>query len=70
MPKGVACTVSNCSFWGENNRCFADEIKIEIDAHSKINTNEEFSTELIESEHKDVAKQSAETCCLTFVAKR
>lgn len=70
MPKGVACTVSNCNFWGENNRCVAEEIQIEIDAHSNINTKEEFSSELADIEHKDVAKKSAETCCLTFVAKR
>ncbi|MFC6332425.1 DUF1540 domain-containing protein [Paenibacillus septentrionalis] len=69
MPKGVACTVSNCKFWGENNRCFAEEIQIEIDAHSKMNYKEEFSAELAEPGHKDVAKQSAETCCLTFVRK-
>jgi len=72
MPKGVACSVSNCQFWAENNLCAASEIQIEIDAHSRksgLKHNDvEFSTELAEA-HKDVAKQSAETCCLTFVAK-
>lgn len=72
MPKGVACTVSNCHFWAENNQCAASEIKIEIDAHARNkgmkHNDVEFSTELAEA-HQDVAKQSAETCCLTFVAK-
>jgi hypothetical protein len=72
MPKGVACSVSNCHFWAENNQCAANEIQIEIDAHAHNRSGKqhdvEFSTELAEA-HKDVAKKSAETCCLTFVAK-
>lgn len=72
MPKGVACTVSNCHYWAENNRCAASEILIEIDAHAGKTGGKhddvEFATEFAEA-HKDVAKQSAETCCLTFVAK-
>lgn len=79
MPKGVACSVSNCKFWAENNKCAASEIQIEIDAHassfSSKHGNEEFSTELDEaprnnhSAHQDEARKSAETCCLTFVPK-
>lgn len=79
MPKGVACTVYNCKFWEENNKCAASEIQIEIDAHANgfgaKSNNEEFSTELDEASqssdaaHQDEARKSAETCCLTFVPK-
>lgn len=72
MPEGVACTVSNCKYWAENNLCAAAEILIEIDAHAKQNKqskyNSEFSADLSEA-HQDVASQSAETCCLTFAPK-
>lgn len=69
MPKGVACSVANCSYWEENNECGASSIKIEIDAHSNRSYFNEFGSELFEQEHQDTAKQSAETCCLTFSPK-
>lgn len=65
MPQGVACSVSNCTFWDKGNRCAADEIVIEIDAHSKVNVNEEFGKEGFDG-HKDHAESSSGTCCLTF----
>lgn len=69
MPHGVACSVNNCSYWGEGNRCAAQEIAIEIDAHATRGTGgEEFADELFGG-HTDQAKQSAETCCLTFRPK-
>ncbi|MBB6675280.1 DUF1540 domain-containing protein [Cohnella nanjingensis] len=68
MPNGVACSVSNCSFWGEGNRCAAQEIAIEIDAHAKRNLNEEFADESFEA-HQDQASSSKATCCLTFRPK-
>ncbi|MCC3372824.1 DUF1540 domain-containing protein [Cohnella sp. REN36] len=68
MPSGVACSVSNCAFWGEGNRCAAQEIAIEIDAHARTNLNEEFAEETFES-HQDRAANSKGTCCLTFRPK-
>lgn len=68
MPEGVACTVSNCQYWAENNQCAATKILIEIDAHANKHYNSEFSSDL-DQQHKDVAKKSAETCCLTFIPK-
>lgn len=67
MPNGVKCSVSNCTFWDEGNRCGADQIDIEIDGHAHVNLKEEFGEEL--GEHKDRAKQSAATCCHTFKPK-
>lgn len=66
MPKGVSCSVSNCSFWKENNLCGANNIQIEIDSHSTEKFSEEFSQELVGVVHQDHAKKSKETCCLTF----
>lgn len=28
MPNHVMCTVSNCEYWGEPNRCVADQILV------------------------------------------
>ncbi len=69
MPD-VKCSVSNCTYWGEGNNCNADLIMVEVDAHSKKNFSTEFAGEYgYDSEHKDVAKSSAQTCCHTFKAK-
>lgn len=67
MPKGVNCSVANCSFWKEGNLCNAEEIKIEIDAHSSF--NEEFASDKLGLLHQDQAVQSAATCCHTFKPK-
>ncbi|OAB34223.1 hypothetical protein PGLA_23820 [Paenibacillus glacialis] len=61
----VKCSVSNCHFWGEANLCQAEKIVIEIDAHASRNLNEEFGEEHF-NDHKDKARTSAATCCLTF----
>lgn len=65
MPKGVACSVSNCAFWDEGNRCGAKEIAIEIDGHAGAKWDEEFADESF-AEHRDTAASSSATCCLTF----
>ncbi|MFC5703635.1 DUF1540 domain-containing protein [Cohnella faecalis] len=65
MPNGVACSVSNCAFWDQGNRCGAKEIVIEIDEHSRSRWNEEFGEEGF-GEHQDHASASSVTCCLTF----
>lgn len=64
----VKCSVSNCHFWGEENLCRADKIVIEIDAHASRNLNEEFAEESF-NDHKDTARSSSSTCCLTFKPK-
>lgn len=67
MPNGVACSVSNCSFWNQGNRCGAQEIAIEIDSHAKNHWDEEFADEFFT--HQDSAPTSSVTCCLTFQPK-
>jgi len=64
MPNGVSCSVSNCSFWSQGNRCAAEAIAIEIDSHASNRWNEEFADEFFE--HRDQAPTSSVTCCLTF----
>ncbi len=66
MPKGVTCSVANCTFWEEGNNCNADEIKIDIDQHAKSYFSEEFAGDELGLYHQDQAEQSAATCCHTF----
>jgi len=68
MPKGVACSVSNCGFWKQGNACGASEIAIEVDQHANHRWNEEFAEEF--ESHRDKAQTSSVTCCLTFQPKR
>ncbi|WP_017755065.1 DUF1540 domain-containing protein [Calidifontibacillus oryziterrae] len=68
MPKvEVACTISNCTFYGEGNVCNAERITVEMDRHAGYDT--ELSMELGEANHIDEATNSAETCCKTFKPK-
>lgn len=68
MPKGVSCSVANCTFWDEGNRCGADEIMIDIDQHSK-GFDTEFAGDELGLFHQDQATESAATCCHTFKPK-
>lgn len=65
MPKvEVSCAISNCTYYGEGNICTAEKIMVELDNHSRYDT--EMSSELDEKNHIDEASKSAETCCKTF----
>ncbi|MFF2090297.1 MULTISPECIES: DUF1540 domain-containing protein [Paenibacillus] len=67
MPKGVTCSVSNCSFWKEGNNCNAESISIDIDQHAGF--GEEFASDDLGLFHQDQATQSSATCCDTFKPK-
>ncbi|NIK67553.1 MULTISPECIES: DUF1540 domain-containing protein [unclassified Paenibacillus] len=67
MPKGVTCSVSNCTFWKEGNNCGADAISVEIDQHADF--NEEFGADDLGLYHQDQATTSPATCCHTFKPK-
>lgn len=70
MPQ-VSCSVANCEYWAQGNKCSADEIMVEIDAHASINFKEEFASEYGQhNEHQDKASSSSQTCCLTFKPKK
>lgn len=74
MPQ-VNCSVSNCTFWEQGNKCAAEEILVEIDAHARQNLSVEFAGEYgggddTDTHHKDKASTSSETCCLTFKPKK
>ncbi|RIX54143.1 DUF1540 domain-containing protein [Paenibacillus nanensis] len=68
MPKGVTCSVSNCTFWEEGNNCAAKEIMIDIDQHSR-GLDTEFAADDLGLYHQDQATESAATCCHTFKPK-
>ncbi len=70
MPTVVKCSVSNCTYWGEGNKCVADMIMVEVDQHSRKDFNAEFANEYAyDTEHQDAASSSRETCCHTFKPK-
>ncbi|SDT37069.1 protein of unknown function [Paenibacillaceae bacterium GAS479] len=69
MPKGVACSVSNCAFWGEGNQCGAQAINIEIDKHAHADLSAEFAGGELGADHQDKAEESSATCCHTFQPK-
>jgi hypothetical protein len=69
MPKvEVSCAISNCTFYGQGNVCTAEKIMVELDNHSRYDT--EMSSELTEKNHIDEAGNSKETCCKTFKPKK
>lgn len=68
MPQ-VKCSVSNCEYWAEGNRCHADMIMIDIDKHANAEFDTEFAGESFDSDHQDEAKESSKTCCHTFKPK-
>lgn len=66
MAPIVNCHVANCAHWSDGNKCGADEILVQTDAH------EDYSTELsneLSSDEPEYAGESAETCCHTFKPK-
>lgn len=65
----VNCTVSNCKFWENGNKCVADSILIEIDAHANRDYDVEAGTLVGEDQHRDRANAIASTCCHTFTPK-
>lgn len=65
----VKCSVSNCAYYKEGNRCGADLIMIEIDKHAAKTFDAEFAGESFDSGHQDQAWTSRATCCHTFKPK-
>lgn len=61
MPQ-VRCTVSNCLFWDEGNRCGADEILIVSDRITQLDDD---TMEIGDIGYTPVSV-SSETCCKTF----
>lgn len=70
MKPEVKCSVSDCHYWDEGNRCGADAIMIEIDKHARAKFNEEFAGESFDTDHQDNAGTSANTCCHTYKPKK
>lgn len=62
MPENVRCTVSNCTYWDEGNRCIAESILITSDAHANMRDKGMEIGALNETP----TRTSAETNCKTF----
>ncbi|MEX1030523.1 MAG: DUF1540 domain-containing protein [Paenibacillaceae bacterium] len=69
MPN-VTCSVANCEYWATDNKCGADMIMIDIDAHATKKFNTEFAGEGFDTEHQDHTNSSSNTCCHTFKRKQ
>jgi len=70
MPQGVKCSVADCTYWGQGNRCEADQIMIDVDKHARAEYATEFASESgLSIEHRDRAGDSGSTCCHTFRPK-
>ncbi|HEX6972292.1 MAG TPA: DUF1540 domain-containing protein [Limnochordia bacterium] len=66
----VDCSVSNCVYWGEGNRCRAEKIFVtlnEIASKGGLAGHDEEIGELgIRRVGETPARTSVETCCHTF----
>ena len=70
MKPEVSCSVANCTYWKENNKCGADMIMIDIDANANKKYDAEFAGEGFDSEHQYQASSTANTCCHTFKPRK
>jgi hypothetical protein len=69
MPKGVKCSVADCSYWAKGNQCHADQIMIDVDKHANSDYSAEFADGL-GSDHRDIAGNAAATCCHTYEKRK
>ncbi|WP_047153593.1 DUF1540 domain-containing protein [Aneurinibacillus tyrosinisolvens] len=70
MPE-VKCSVANCTYWAQGNNCAAEAIMVDIDQHANANFKEEIG-EIgyeVDTDHKDNASNSSQTCCHTFMPR-
>lgn len=66
----VNCSVSNCKFWEEGNKCIAESILIDIDDHADRDYALETGTLIDDDRHRDYAASVSNTCCHTFTPKK
>lgn len=64
--EGVRCTVSNCEYWVEHNRCNAGQILI---THGSPMVATEKHGQDAETLQETPAERIEQTCCYTFEAK-
>ncbi len=63
---GVRCTVSNCQYWVEQNRCRAGQILI---THASPMINADKHGQDADRLQTTPAEDNEETCCYTFEAQ-
>ncbi len=53
MPKDVLCEVNECNFWGEGNRCRAEEIYVVVSGQvvNEVNSTEETGCKTFQPKH-------------------
>lgn len=65
----VNCSVANCKFWTEGNKCSAEAILIEIDQHGNHRYDMETGSLIGDDHDRDYAESVRNTCCHTFRPK-
>lgn len=63
LIEGVRCTVSNCEYWTEQNRCKAGQILVTHGSPMVIADKHGVNAEQIE---QTPAEEIEDTCCYTF----
>ncbi|HHV78750.1 MAG TPA: DUF1540 domain-containing protein [Firmicutes bacterium] len=72
----VRCTVDSCDYWGEGQRCTAEEIWVKVNATRVGSAFNEFAEELGKARGEVgplgdmTASSSGETCCDTMRPRR
>jgi hypothetical protein len=69
MPKGVSCSVSDCSYWKAGNACVAEEILIKVNQRASDAFYAEFASEDFVEDRNEMTAISEQTCCHTFKRK-
>lgn len=61
MPE-VRCTVNDCTYWDEGNKCAAERIWVTLDQMANRHDMEVADLEDVQTE----ARRSEKTCCHTY----
>ncbi|MXQ54478.1 DUF1540 domain-containing protein [Shimazuella alba] len=51
MPKDVMCEVNNCTYWGQGNRCEADQIYVVAQHEEQADNSEETDCHTFKPKH-------------------
>ncbi len=68
MNQQIHCSVNNCHYWGQGNRCHANEIIVTADSIGVSMPDEINATQASIIDATPV-ESCMETCCKTFVEK-
>lgn len=68
MQLEVYCTVNNCHYWNQGNKCHANKILISSDSVG-ANEPDSYDATTMSTSMQTPCDTCMETCCKTFVVK-